>query len=799
MAQSQPVCAIKGVRRVSSRNPTPARCPHCGYSGIHAGSRFCRNCGRLLPTATSSAPQISVNQEVGRVEGGKVVGVEMEQVEHVDIDQVGRVDIKMTPSEHAWRSLLRALTPRFLQTPADWAVFLLVVVLVIGSGFAAWLMVRTDFPTWLVALVGMGAVLECALLLWLRALQRAWASRTAPHRKPLAQRLALWTTLVALPLVVAGLVARHIIWPVQFAPQDFGIAVARFDPGALSERLVECQKVRRAIIQALEEAKQGKDEWAQVKAGRVGLARDSAAAVDWARRVGADVVIWGEVDPVSGKDVSMYFEVVATEDRGSSPTSPNIVPATRGFTHVPAAVNVPYIGIQARADQEAGILIGYCLGLEAYYRADYGAARRELEGIVGEVNKGAQDTELRAGEKEKMALAYFYLGRTYQRLGQFQQGERWLLRAQECAPQDPAIPLSIACGYHSLGYKDLMQQWAEQAVTLATALLVVHPDNRDVRYDRGLACALLGRYSDAIRDFDAILEKDPQEYYVAHLSSGQAYLATGNTSAAIERFEAAMHEAGPSDTKQGWARLYLGEAYEQAGDLARAGELYESAASLAPQVAWTHYAMARFLEKQGTAEGDAQAKQALLARAEESLTQMEACAYDKPWAWGVMAVFLRGQSRNLEAISYYERIRQERPGDTLARVYLAELYDETGQRDTARAEYEAAVALDPTSAYGQVSYCRALFIWGDYEQAKEHCCTVLRRDPTDCVGGFMLGRIHEATGEVALARQAYERILDPASPCTWLAEAAQDRMSSLASQPALTPGASSDQLPCESR
>jgi tetratricopeptide (TPR) repeat protein len=668
---------------------------------------------------------------------------------------------------------------------------------VIAAGLAALLMIRTDFPGWLVALVAVGALGECALLLGWRVWDRALGSRALPRGKPLLQRYAIWAGLAALPLVVVGLVVRQMIWPMRFEAQDFGIAVARFDPGVLSERLVECQKVRRAVLRALEEAKQGKDEWRHVQSGRVGLARDSAAAVDWAQRVGADVVIWGEVDPVAGRDVSMYFEVVQTEDRGSSPMSPHVIPATRGFTHVPAAVNVPYGDIQARADQEAKILIGYCLGLEAYYRADYGAARREFERIVGQVEAGAGCSGLPAGEKEKVALAYYYLGRSYQRLGQLKTGEEWLLLAQQCAPQDPAMPLSIAYGYNSMGDEDLARQWAEQAVALATALLQGNPDNRDVRYDRGLACTLLGRYSDAVRDFDEVLRKDPQGYYVAHLSSGQAYLEMGNTSKAIERFETAGREAGSNETKRGWACLSLGEAYEKAGDMTHAREFYESAAELAPQVAWTHYALAGYLQRQSAAEEDEQVRQALLARAEASLGRMEASAYDKPWAWGVMAAFLRGQSRKAEATDYYERVRQERPGDALARIYLAELYDETGQREAARAEYEAALARGPTSAYGQVSYCRTLCLWEEYERAEEHCCAVLKRDPADCVARFLLGHIYEATGEAALARRIFEGILAPPSPCSSLLEAAQARLDGLAA--VTTPGESSDELPCEGR
>ena len=72
----------------------------------------------------------------------------------------------------------------------------------------------------------------------------------------------------------------------------------------------------------------------------------------------------------------------------------------------------------------------------------------------------------------------------------------------------PAVPLSIAYGYNSIGQKEEMRRHAELAVDLATRLLVDRPEHRDARYDRGLALALLGRYSDAVRDFDALLQKD---------------------------------------------------------------------------------------------------------------------------------------------------------------------------------------------------------------------------------------------------------------------------------------------------
>ena len=112
---------------------------------------------------------------------------------------------------------------------------------------------------------------------------------------------------------------------------------------------------------------------------------------------------------------------------------------------------------------------------------------------MSEVEKSDSCGRCPAGEKEKVALAYYYLGRSYQRLGQLAAGEDWLKRAQACAPHDPAIPLSIAYGYNSMGRPAEMRAQAELAVRLATEMLVERPDHRDARYDRGLAYGLLGR------------------------------------------------------------------------------------------------------------------------------------------------------------------------------------------------------------------------------------------------------------------------------------------------------------------
>lgn len=56
-------------------------CPKCGYEKLPEKAHFCPECGAAIPAAPNNpAAQIEVTQEVGRVEGGQVVGVDVGQI-----------------------------------------------------------------------------------------------------------------------------------------------------------------------------------------------------------------------------------------------------------------------------------------------------------------------------------------------------------------------------------------------------------------------------------------------------------------------------------------------------------------------------------------------------------------------------------------------------------------------------------------------------------------------------------------------------------------------------------------------
>lgn len=103
-------------------------------------------------------------------------------------------------------------------------------------------------------------------------------------------------------------------------------------------------------------------------------------------------------------------------------------------------------------------------------------------------------------------------------------------------------------------------------------------DRQATRINRGIVFNRAGRYADAIADFDAALETDP-ELAEAWLNRGNSMLLTGRADEALENYEAAI-ENGISKEHIAWYNIGL--AYEAKNDKAKAREAYEKALEASP-------------------------------------------------------------------------------------------------------------------------------------------------------------------------------------------------------------------------
>jgi tetratricopeptide (TPR) repeat protein len=577
---------------------------------------------------------------------------------------------------------------------------------------------------------------------------------------------------------------RQVTNPARFPPQVFGIAVARFGEGESFRVTSRALDITDQIIRALKDTIRGNQDWDGVQVMPLGLVTNEDQARDMGNDVRADLVVWGQVVTVGQGTVSTHFEIIQTFDLASSPIFPLLLPAETTFAqNIAEVLDAPLeaLEIKKQVSQQVQIIRAFSLGLAAYFNRDYGTAAAQFETVVRTLeaaNGGAPSKEA------KLGLIYFYLGRAHQQRGDLESGEAYLWEAAAFSPTDPAVPLGVAYGYNSMGRKEEAQRLARQAIEQATDWLDLHRDDVVVLYDRGLAYGLLDQPLRAAATFDDILGQEPT-FYIAYLSAGLAYLEANEIELAIDRFQTAIQQAESNGTNSSWGYLFLAEAYNEKGDIKQAEVFYQRAVGLAPDVDWMHFRLGRFYESQSRS-----------SEAEQAYRRMLEYARDEVWARAELAKFLRRQARLEEAIEEFQYVRRNRESDTLSKIFLAELFDETDQVERSREAFEDALACTPDLAYGHASYGRSLVKWGEYEAAVSHLKSAVTLDPSDCLSRFNLGRAYESKGQSQEALETFEAILSaPDELCSDETEQwAQERIDVLLA-PTATPVPRSTPMP----
>jgi tetratricopeptide (TPR) repeat protein len=132
----------------------------------------------------------------------------------------------------------------------------------------------------------------------------------------------------------------------------------------------------------------------------------------------------------------------------------------------------------------------------------------------------------------RYADAYKFRGWSYDRIGAPIRAKRDLARYIELRPSDPKGYL-IRADYHNFenNYKAALEDY-DKALSLAGDWL-------NARIGRGLALVGLGRYSEAIREYEWVLKKKPNNAEVL-ANLGVAAMRSGRPLTAIKSFEKAL-------------------------------------------------------------------------------------------------------------------------------------------------------------------------------------------------------------------------------------------------------------------
>ena len=247
-------------------------------------------------------------------------------------------------------------------------------------------------------------------------------------------------------------------------------------------------------------------------------------------------------------------------------------------------------------------------------------------------------------------------------MGESEPGEDWLLQAQALNSEEPAISLSLALGYNSLGQMEERDNQLNFTLQQLNTWLQTHPDDAGALYNRALVHQVREEYTSAILDYEAVLNKD-ETLYIAYLQLSKAHQNIGQFEDARHWLETAVTQADVLGIKAASAYLQLGSIFEQQDQLSQAREAYQQAIQLGPNVDRNYFHYALFLEKQG--EMDA----ALL-----NLQKMVEVSFQKGWAYEQLGHFyIRRELYNNALIAFQQAINFE-SNSALLYTYLADAH-----------------------------------------------------------------------------------------------------------------------------
>jgi Flp pilus assembly protein TadD len=210
----------------------------------------------------------------------------------------------------------------------------------------------------------------------------------------------------------------------------------------------------------------------------------------------------------------------------------------------------------------------------------------------------------------------------------------------------------------------------------------------------GLAYARMGRYAEAIREYQRALELSPG-YSEAYNNMGRSLEALGRNEEAGEAYRAAV-ERDPSNAA---ARNNVGAFLMRVGDLENAERWLREAITLDPERPEARANLAAILASRGDQEG-----------AESQYRRAVEANPDFKEAWNALGELLETMGRAPEAIAAYSRAVAIDPTYVKARNNLGVVLALTGQYEEAAIEFETALRCAPgdQEVAANLATCRRL-------------------------------------------------------------------------------------------
>jgi tetratricopeptide (TPR) repeat protein len=347
--------------------------------------------------------------------------------------------------------------------------------------------------------------------------------------------------------------------------------------------------------------------------------------------------------------------------------------------------------------------------------------------------------------------------------------------AEEPAPAaepSPPAPEDLIARGESLAQ---LGRWTE-AIDQYEMALQLDPRRRDAWMGRGLGLAGLARHGDAITSFVKVLQVDPGDV-AALLAKASSERAAGRIEEALRSFERLLVVAPAEDPRREEAQAALSTFRESSSPkppvpvpvpappapVTVPAEEVPASATPAPTAAPAPSSPVP-VETDPVAAATALLGKGHAAEAFEILDQATNAGHDEARVWMARGDSLRALGRKEEAAASFDEALKRAPGDPQAWVKKAEILDAAGAYAEAAACYERAVDLHPRHIGAWNSRGVALTRVGRMEDALGCFVHALELDPRFALARFNRGAAEDVLGRGDDARVSFESFLAVAPP-----------------------------------
>ena len=549
------------------------------------------------------------------------------------------------------------------------------------------------------------------------------------------QYAILFITSLIITLSISASEFIRIKHPSQFHPDTFGVAIAQFGEGPDFRISNRSREVSQVVLQELTRQAKNNPELNFVQIKPIGLIKNQEEAWIDGSRVGADLVIWGQLQ--EKEDLSIIsFSILETPDKVSNPIFARVLPI-----YEVAATSFFKVGSRDSDELAKGTttISTFTFGLAHFYKWDFLAATEAFqESLTATTNEQEDDYHY---------LIYLYNGLSLQRLWKLEEANQYFDKAIEIHPDDPAPWLARAYGNRSLGKLDKARQDALETWNLCNKHIQINSESYVAYFDRAQANEILNDYEAALADYQKVKELAP-ELYIAYIGVNRALILLGRLPEALQNTQEAIKLAESNNANPAWAYVFLAHIQELMGETQNARFSFETAIDLAPDVDYMHLRYAKFLEQSKNPSD--------LIDAENVYQTYINVSENKGIAHVDFARFLDNQGRFTDAKNEYRKAIQYNPETVRFWVEYAEFLTRTNQYDEARQAYEKAVILDPGHPYTYSSYGNFLYYQGEFEAAIRVWEIAYILNSENCILLLSLGQAYELLGDLQQSISKYQ-------------------------------------------